>query len=123
MIPIALTVAGSDPSGGAGIQADLKTFSKLKVYGMSVITALTAQNTVGVGGVFEVPAEFVARQLDAVLTDISPHAVKTGMLGNVGIVDVVADRIRRYRLDKVVVDPVLISTSGAPLLHADALQI
>jgi len=122
MIPIALTVAGSDSSGGAGIQADLKTFSRLKVYGMSVITALTAQNTAGVDGVMEVAPEFVARQFDAVVGDIRPHAVKTGMLVNTGVIRVVADRIRASGLEKLVVDPVMISTSGVPLLQSDAFE-
>ena len=122
MIPIALTVAGSDSSGGAGIQADLKTFSRLKVYGMSVITALTAQNTAGVTGVLEVPAEFVGRQWDAVMTDAPADVVKTGMLANAAIVEMVAAKIEQYRVDKVVVDPVMVSTSGKPLLHPDAIQ-
>ena len=122
MIPIALTAAGSDPSGGAGIQADLKTFSRLNVYGMSVITALTAQNTAGVTGVMEIPAGFVGRQWDAVMSDLPAHAVKTGMLANAAIVETVASRIRRDRVDKVVVDPVMISTSGMPLLQPDAIQ-
>jgi hydroxymethylpyrimidine/phosphomethylpyrimidine kinase len=122
MLRIALTVAGSDSSGGAGIQADLKTFSRLKVYGTSVITAVTAQNTAAVEGVFEVPAEFVARQWDAVMTDIPADAVKTGMLVNAAIIETVAAKVREYGVEKLVVDPVMISTSGKPLLHPDAIQ-
>jgi len=122
MIPIALTAAGSDPSGGAGIQADLKTFSRLKVYGMSVVTALTAQNTTGVAGVFEISADFVGLQWDAVMNDIAPTAIKTGMLGSPAIVEVVASKIQESRVAKVVVDPVLKSSTGTPLLHKDALR-
>src|SRR6185436_19432275 len=96
MIPTALTIAGSDPSGGAGIQADLKTFSAMDVYGMAVITALTAQNTVGVRAVMSVPADFVGVQLDAVMSDIPSHAVKTGMLGSAAIVQIVARKLREY---------------------------
>ena len=121
MIPTALTIAGSDPSGGAGIQADLKTFSALKVYGMAVIAALTAQNTTGVRRVMEVPADFVAAQLDAVLSDIPPHALKTGMLFNTAIVEVVAGKVREYGLAKLVIDPVMKSKSGTPLLEPDAI--
>jgi len=122
LIPIALTIAGSDPSGGAGIQADLKTFSALKVYGMSVITALTAQNTIGVSGLLEVNPAFVADQLDAVLSDIVPGAAKTGMLANAAIVEIVATKIRQYGVVKLVVDPVMISTSGSTLLADDAID-
>jgi hydroxymethylpyrimidine/phosphomethylpyrimidine kinase len=122
MVQIALTVAGSDSSGGAGIQADLKTFSQLKVYGASVITALTAQNTAAVEGVFEVPAEFVARQWDAAMTDVPADAVKTGMLANAAIIETVAAKVQEYGVGKLVVDPVMISTSGRPLLHPDAIQ-
>src|SRR4026208_2502663 len=100
MIQKALTIAGSDSSAGAGIQADLKTFSSLKVYGMSVITALTAQNTVEVQGVMEVPAEFVGFQLDAVITDIVPDAVKTGMLQTAAVVGVVAGKMRQYGVSR-----------------------
>ena len=122
MIHTALTVAGSDPSGGAGIQADLKTFSSLKVYGMSVITALTAQNTVEVQGVMEVPAEFVGLQLDAVVTDIAPAAVKTGMLRTAAVVRVVAEKMREYGVHRLVVDPVMVSSSGTPLLEPEGVQ-
>ena len=123
MIATALTIAGSDPSGGAGIQADLKTFSTLKVYGMSVIAALTAQNTVGVLNSMDVPAAFVAEQLDAVMTDIHPMAVKTGMLGKSDVVDVVSSRLRKYGVTNLVVDPVVYSTSGSALLQDDALDV
>ncbi|HYR86006.1 MAG TPA: bifunctional hydroxymethylpyrimidine kinase/phosphomethylpyrimidine kinase [Terriglobia bacterium] len=119
-INTALTVAGSDSIGGAGIQADLKTFSRLRVFGMSVITALTAQNTSGVLGILEVPPDFVARQLDAVLSDVPPDAVKTGMLKTAAVVEVVAAKVREYGLTKLVVDPVMLSKSGAPLLDPDA---
>ncbi|MDR7483039.1 MAG: bifunctional hydroxymethylpyrimidine kinase/phosphomethylpyrimidine kinase [Armatimonadota bacterium] len=121
-IPRALTIAGSDSGGGAGIQADLKTFSALGVFGMTAITALTAQNTVGVVGVVEVAPEFVARQIDAVVADIGVDAVKTGMLASASIIEAVADRLRTHRLDVVVVDPVMIAKSGAPLLRPDAVD-
>ena len=120
-VKTALTIAGSDPSGGAGIQADLKTFSRLRVYGMAVITALTAQNTSGVTGTLEVPPEFVAQQLDAVLSDIHVDAAKTGMLLTAGVVEVVASKVREYEIRNLVIDPVMISTSGAPLLNSDAV--
>jgi hydroxymethylpyrimidine/phosphomethylpyrimidine kinase len=119
----ALTVAGSDPGGGAGIQADLKTFSAFHIYGMSVITALTAQNTTGVCGVLDVEAGFVTRQLDAVLTDLPPDAVKTGMLSNASIIEAVASRLREYRVANVVVDPVMTSKSGVSLLQAEAVAV
>src|SRR5438045_674796 len=117
MIPIALTIAGSDPSGGAGIQADLKTFSRLKVYGMAVVTALTAQNTLGVAGIAEVPPDFVGQQLDVVLVDIPPDAAKTGMLLTADVVKVVAQKVKQYGIGKLVIDPVMVSTSGSPLLN------
>jgi hydroxymethylpyrimidine/phosphomethylpyrimidine kinase len=123
MIHAALSIAGSDPSGGAGIQADLKTFSALKVYGMAVIAALTAQNTQGVTGVMSVPAEFVASQLDAVLSDIPPGAVKTGMLGSAAVVEVVARKIREHNIQHLVVDPVMVSSSGTLLLERSAIDI
>ena len=119
MIHTALSIAGSDPGGGAGIQADLKTFASLNVYGMTVIAALTAQNTLGVRDVLPISPEFVAAQLDAVMTDIVPHAVKTGMLGTGAVVEVVSQRLRKYGVDKLVVDPVMVSSSGTHLLdHA-----
>jgi hydroxymethylpyrimidine/phosphomethylpyrimidine kinase len=123
VIAKALTIAGSDPSGGAGIQADLKTFSALRIYGMTVIAALTAQNTNGVSATMPVPTEFVRTQLDTLLADIKPDAVKTGMLSTAGIVEVVAKKVREYGLTKLVVDPVMVSTSGAALLEADALPV
>ncbi len=121
-IPIALTVAGSDSGGGAGIQADLKTFAARGVYGMSVITALTAQNTLGVQGVFEVPPEFVAQQLDSVLTDIGADAVKTGMVANPAIIETLADKFRQYGVGVLVVDPVMVARSGDPLLRPEAQE-
>jgi hydroxymethylpyrimidine/phosphomethylpyrimidine kinase len=121
-MPRALTVAGSDSGGGAGIQADLKTFAALGVFGMTAITALTAQNTAGVFGVVEVAPEFVARQIDAVVTDIGVDAVKTGMLASAGIIEAVADRLRTHRLEVLVVDPVMVAKSGAPLLRPEAVE-
>lgn len=117
-----LTIAGSDSSGGAGIQADLKAFAAHGVYGMSVITALTAQNTETVTGVFEVPAQFVEEQIDTVVADITPDAVKTGMLSSADIIAVVAAKVRQHGLRHLVVDPVMVSKSGARLLRADAVQ-
>ncbi|MBI4786628.1 MAG: bifunctional hydroxymethylpyrimidine kinase/phosphomethylpyrimidine kinase [Chloroflexi bacterium] len=116
----ALTIAGSDSGGGAGIQADLKTFAARGVFGMSAITALTAQNTVGVQGVFEIPPAFVALQIDSVVTDIGTDAVKTGMLSSAAIVEVVAAKIREHRLTPLVVDPVMVAKSGDHLLRDDA---
>ncbi|MGI9408824.1 MAG: bifunctional hydroxymethylpyrimidine kinase/phosphomethylpyrimidine kinase, partial [Hyphomicrobiaceae bacterium] len=113
--PIALTVAGSDSSGGAGIQADLKTFGALGVYGASAITALTAQNTTGVQDVFSVPPEFVTAQMKSVLDDLAVAAVKTGMLANAEVVAAVADSLRQAKIEKIVVDPVMVATSGDPL--------
>lgn len=117
-----LTIAGSDCSGGAGIQADLKTMSALNVYGMSVITALTAQNTMGVRNVSEVSAEFVGEQLDAVCQDIIPDAVKIGMLYSEDVISVVADRIKKYNLKNVVLDTVLVATSGDSLIMSGAVK-
>jgi hydroxymethylpyrimidine/phosphomethylpyrimidine kinase len=111
----ALTIAGSDPSGGAGIQADLKTFTVFRVYGMSAITALTAQNTRGVSGIHVVPSEFVRRQIDAVASDIGIDATKTGMLPTAEIVRTVAAVVREHRLAPLVVDPVMSAGSGAAL--------
>jgi len=121
-IPRALTIAGSDSGGGAGIQADLKTFSAFRVYGASVLTAVTAQNSVGVHGIVNVPPEFVARQLDAVLGDIGADAAKTGMLSTTAIIRAVADRLRAHRVERLVVDPVMLAKSGDPLLEPDARQ-
>jgi hydroxymethylpyrimidine/phosphomethylpyrimidine kinase len=116
----ALTIAGSDSGGGAGIQADLKAFAARGVYGMSALTAITAQNTVGVQGVFELPADFVGRQIDSVMSDIGADAWKTGMLSNAEIIRVVADRARRYGMERLVVDPVMVAKSGDPLLRPEA---
>jgi hydroxymethylpyrimidine/phosphomethylpyrimidine kinase len=120
-IPSALSIAGSDPGGGAGIQADLKTFSQLRVHGMAVIAALTAQNSLGVSSVAEVSPDFVAQQLDAVLADMPPHATKTGMLLTEGVIETVAQRISHYGVRNLVVDPVMIATSGAQLMNMDAI--
>ena len=119
---IALTIAGSDSSGGAGIQADLKTFSAFGVYGASAITALTAQNTRGVAGVEPVAASFVVAQIEAVLADLDVGAIKTGMLANAGIVEAVARCLREATQRPLVVDPVMVATSGDVLLAADAIE-
>ncbi len=119
----ALTIAGSDSGGGAGIQADLKTFTALGVYGTSVITALTAQNTVGVQGIQEVPAEFVGRQIDSVMQDIGADSVKIGMLANEKVIEVVADRIKKYKMKLVVLDPVMVAKGGDRLIHKNAQDI
>ncbi len=121
-VPRALTIAGSDSGGGAGIQADLKTFSALGVYGMTAITALTAQNTTGVLGIVEMSPEFVRQQIDAVVTDIGVDAAKTGMLSSAPIIEAVADAIRRHRITQLVIDPVMIAKSGAPLLRPEARE-
>jgi len=119
--PAALTIAGSDSSGGAGIQADLKTFAALGVYGASVITALTAQNTKGVTGIHPVPADFVTAQLEAVFSDLDFGAVKIGMVADVAIIDVIAAALERARPKAVVLDPVMVATSGDRLLGAGAV--
>jgi hydroxymethylpyrimidine/phosphomethylpyrimidine kinase len=119
--PVAVTIAGLDPGGGAGIAADLKTFSALGVYGAAIATALTAQNTKGVFGIHEVPADFIAAQIDAVFTDLTPGAVKIGMLGSPAAIDVVAAALDRYRPRHVVLDPVMVASSGQPLLRGDPL--
>jgi len=116
----ALTIAGSDSGGGAGIQADLKTFMAFGVHGMSAITALTAQNTVGVQGIFEVPPGFVRKQIESVMTDIGTDAAKTGMLSNAEIVRTVAEAVRTFRIPNLVVDPVMVAKSGDRLLAEDA---
>lgn len=118
----ALTIAGSDSGGGAGIQADLKTFAALGIYGTSAITALTAQNTVAVTGVHLAPAEFVTAQIDAVVSDLGCDAVKTGMLATAAIVEAVAAAIAGHRLPNVVVDPVMVAKSGDHLLRPDAID-
>ena len=122
-IPRVLTIAGSDSGGGAGIQADLKTCAALGVYCSTVVTAVTAQNTEGVRGTHPVPAEFVGLQVDAVLTDIGADAFKTGMLTDAAIVEVVARKLKEHRAANVVVDPVMISQSGHPLLTRDAISV
>jgi len=117
-----LTIAGSDSGGGAGIQADLKTMSALGVYGLSVITALTAQNTKAVTAIHDVPKDMIAAQLDAVFDDIHIDAVKIGMLSRPDVIDVVADRLRRYDAEKIVLDPVMVAKSGDALLQPDAVS-
>jgi hydroxymethylpyrimidine/phosphomethylpyrimidine kinase len=118
-----MTIAGSDSSGGAGIQADLKTFAALGVYGTCAITAVTAQDSTGVQAIHELPPELVAAQIDAVVGDMGVDAVKTGMLANAGIVRVVAERVRQHRLPNLVVDPVLAAKSGDLLLREGALSV
>lgn len=117
-----LTIAGSDCSGGAGIQADIKTIAAHKLYASSVITALTAQNTLGVTGIHDVPPDFVAAQLDAVFTDIPPDAVKIGMVSNPDIIRTIADKLVQYQARNVVLDPVMVATSGARLIGEDAAE-
>ena len=119
--PIALTIAGSDSGGGAGIQADLKTFSALGAYGASVLTAITAQNTLGVTAVFELPTDIIRQQIDAVVTDLRPDAVKTGMIASTEIIAAVAERVRHYQLDRLVVDPVMVAKGGHALLRPEAV--
>lgn len=121
-IPRALTIAGSDSGGGAGIQADLKTFAALGVYGMSAITALTAQNTMGVRGVVEIEPDFVSSQVRAVVEDIGVDAVKTGMLANAAIIRRVAEDVRDLSIANLIVDPVMVAKSGDALLRQDAVQ-
>jgi hydroxymethylpyrimidine/phosphomethylpyrimidine kinase len=121
-IPKVLTIAGSDSGAGAGIQADLKTFAALGVYGTSAITAITAQNTVKVTKIFELSPELVAAQIDAVMQDIGAQALKTGMLANAAIIEVTAAKIRHYNLKNLVVDPVMVAKSGDLLLRKDAIQ-
>ncbi|MBR3103801.1 MAG: bifunctional hydroxymethylpyrimidine kinase/phosphomethylpyrimidine kinase [Lachnospiraceae bacterium] len=118
----ALTIAGSDSSGGAGIQADLKTMTMNGVFGMSAITALTAQNTTGVTGIMEVTPEFLEQQLDAVFTDIYPDAVKTGMVSSTDLIKVIAGKLKQYQAKNIVVDPVMVATSGAKLISDDAID-
>ena len=123
MIPTVLTIAGSDSGGGAGIQADLKTFTALGVYGTSAITAATAQNTVGVQGIHEIPAENIVLQIESVLTDIGAQAIKTGMLSNVATIVAVSDTLQRYEGIPLVVDPVMVAKSGDALLASNATTI
>ncbi len=122
-IKTVLTIAGSDSSGGAGIQADLKTMLANGVYGMSAITALTAQNTMGVTAISEVTPEFLGQQIDAVFTDIFPDAVKTGMVANAELIEVIAERLSFYKAGNIVVDPVMIATSGARLISEEAIAV
>jgi hydroxymethylpyrimidine/phosphomethylpyrimidine kinase len=122
MTAIAVTIAGSDSGGGAGIQADIKTFSALGVYGASVITALTAQNTRGVQGILDVPPEFIARQMHSVFSDLSVGAVKIGMLSQPAVIEAVAAGLDRYRVTNVVLDPVMVAASGDRLLASDAID-
>ena len=119
---MALTIAGSDSGGGAGIQADLKTFQALGVYGASTLTAVTAQNTIGVRAVHDIPTDVIAAQIDAVAEDIGVDAAKTGMLSSAQIIAIVADRVRHWRLERLVVDPVMVAKSGDRLLREDAVH-
>ena len=121
--PTVLTIAGTDPSGGAGIQADLKTFSALGCYGMSVVTALVAQNTTGVRAIHNVPAEFVQQQLDAVMEDILPDAIKIGMVHTPQLVEVIANTLKRYPDIPVVFDPVMVATSGDKLIEDATIEV
>lgn len=119
--PTALTIAGSDSSGGAGIQADLKTMTMNGVFAMSAITALTAQNTTGVRDIYDVSPEFLGEQIDAVFEDIRPDAVKVGMVSSSALIDVIAERLTRYEAENIVVDPVMVATSGSKLISDDAI--
>ena len=118
----ALTIAGSDCSGGAGIQADIKTMTMNGVYAMSAITALTAQNTTGVSSILEATAEFLADQLDMIFTDIRPDAIKIGMVSNSKLIKTIVDKLTFYKADKIVVDPVMVATSGADLMQSEAVM-
>jgi hydroxymethylpyrimidine/phosphomethylpyrimidine kinase len=120
--PIAVTIAGSDSSGGAGIQADLKTFGALGVYGASVVTALTAQNTHGVTAIHDVPADFITAQMDAVFSDLEVDAVKIGMLSQAAVIEAVAAGLKKYNAKNIVLDPVMVATSGDRLLADDAVS-
>lgn len=121
-IPRVLIIAGSDSSGGAGLQADLKTVSALGAFGMTAVTALTAQNTTSVYGVIEMDPEFVAQQIEVCVTDIGCDVAKTGMLSSAAIIEAIAAKIREYHLRPLVVDPVMVAKSGAPLLKPDAVK-
>lgn len=123
MVKKALTIAGSDSSGGAGIQADLKTFSALGVYGMSVITSVTAQNTIGVIAVEDISVEGVSKQIDAIFSDIEVDAVKIGMVSNIKIIKKVVESIKKWNIKKIVLDPVMVSESGSILLQKDARSV
>lgn len=122
-IPCALTIAGSDCSGGAGIQADIKTMLSLGVYASSIITSLTAQNTLGVRDIFDLTRHFLDEQFDAVFIDIYPDAVKIGMVSNKEIIEGIVENLKKYKAKKIVVDPVMVSTSGSVLLQEDAISI
>ena len=119
----ALTIAGSDSGGGAGIQADLKTFSAFGVYGMSAITAITAQNTVGVQGIFELPVDIITEQINSIMSDIGTDAAKTGMLSSPEIVKAVAESIKKFNIPNIVVDPVMVAKSGDALLSENARKV
>ena len=118
----ALTIAGTDPSGGAGIQADLKTMTAHRVYGMSAITAVVAQNTTGVTGIMEVTPEFLAEQLDDVFTDIFPEAVKIGMVSSSALIRVIAEKLKQYHAKNIVLDPVMVATAGSKLISDEAIS-
>ncbi len=122
MIKKVLTIAGSDSSGGAGIQADIKTITVHKMYAMSVITALTAQNTLGVDAIFEVTPEFAGKQLDSVFCDIFPDSIKIGMVSSAEIITTIADKLTKYNAKNIVLDPVMVSTSGSKLICDDAID-
>ena len=117
-----LTIAGSDSGGGAGIQADIKTMTMNGVFATSAITALTAQNTIGVQGIYEVSPQFLAQQIDSVFTDLRPHAVKIGMVSSSPLIETIAQRLTFYRAEKIVVDPVMVATSGARLIEEEAVE-
>lgn len=122
-VPIVMTIAGSDSGGGAGIQADLKTFAALEVYGTTVITSITAQNTVSVTDLFNMPKSIISSQIDAIMTDIGSDVVKTGMLANTEIIEVVSEKLTEFTFPIVVVDPVMVATSGDRLISEDAIDI
>ena len=122
MLRTALSIAGSDSSGGAGIQADIKTMTANGVYAMTAITALTAQNTTGVTGIMEVTPEFLAQQLDCIFTDIRPDAVKIGMVSSSALIHVIAEKLKEYKAENIVVDPVMVATSGSKLISDDAIE-
>ncbi|MBI4312734.1 MAG: bifunctional hydroxymethylpyrimidine kinase/phosphomethylpyrimidine kinase [Chloroflexi bacterium] len=121
-LPVAVTIAGSDSGGGAGIQADLKTFAALGVYGASALTAITAQNTLGVTAIHEVPTDVIAAQIEAIITDIGADAVKTGMLASSPVINVVARELKRHRVARLVVDPVMVAKGGDRLLQEEAVD-
>ena len=122
MMKTALSIAGSDSSGGAGIQADIKTMTANGVYAMTAITALTAQNTTGVTGIMEVTLEFLVQQLDCIFTDIRPDSVKIGMVSSSALIHVIAEKLKEYKAENIVVDPVMVATSGSKLISDDAIE-